>query len=171
MTLTQLVEYFTTNNLLSIQENGFRSNQSTDLVELKLMHRNIKNMNKNLCRVNIYLDFAKAFNSLKHIILLSKIQFYGIQQDALYLLKRYLSDRSQYVQLDNLKSSDHTVLCGIPQGSVLRPLLFNIFINYIIKTSSKFDFILYADDTTFVSTLKNFGTLSNVAELEYVINC
>ena len=86
-------------------------------------------------------------------------------------MKSYLSNRSQYVQLDNVKSSHHTVLGGIPQGSVLGPFMFNIFINDIIKASSKFDFILYADDTTLVSTLENFGTLSNVAELEYAINC
>ena len=73
--------------------------------------------------------------------------------------------------MDNVKSSQHTVLCGIPQGSVLGPLMFNIFINDIIKASSKFDFILYADDTTLVSTLENFGTLNNVAELENAINC
>ena len=157
--LTQLVEYFTTNNLLSSQQYGFRSNQSTDLAALELMDRNIKNMNDNLWPVNIYLDFSKAFDSLNHIILLYKLKFYGIQQDALCLLKSYLTNRSQYVQLD------------IPQGSVLGPLMFNIFINDIIKASSKFDFILYADDTTLVSTLENFGTLNNVAELENAINC
>ena len=100
--LTQLVEYFTTSNLLSSQQYGFRSNRSTDLAALELMDRNIKNMNDNLWPVNIYLDFSKAFESLNHIILLSKLKFYGVQQDALYLLKSYLSNRSQYVQLDNV---------------------------------------------------------------------
>ena len=169
--LTQLVEYFTTNNLLSSQQYGFRSNRSPDLAAFELMDRNIKNMNDNLWPVIIYLDFFKSFDSLNHIILLSKLKFHGIQQDALYLLKSYLSNRSQYVQLDNVKSSHHAILCGIPQGSVLRPLLFNIFINDIIKALSKFDFILCADDTTLVSTLENLGTLSNIAELEYAINC
>ena len=93
--LTQLVEYFTTNNLLSSQQYGFRSNRSTDLAALELMDRNIKNMNDNLWLVNIYLDFSKAFDSLNHIILLSKLKFYGIQQDALCLLKSYLTNRSQ----------------------------------------------------------------------------
>ena len=168
---TQLVKYFTNNNLLSSQQYGFRSNRSTDLAALEVMDRNIKNMNDNLWPVNIYLDFSKAFDSLNHIILLSKLKFYGIQQNALCLLKSYLSNRSQYVQLDNVKSRHHTVLCGISQGSVLRPFMFNIFINDFIKASSKFDFILYADDTTLVSTLENFGTLNKVAELENAINC
>ena len=84
-----------------------RSNRSTDLAALELMDRNIKNMNDNLWPVNIYLDFSKAFDSLIHIILLSKLKFYGIQQDALCLLKSYLTNRSQYVQLDIVKSSHH----------------------------------------------------------------
>ena len=92
--LTQLVEYFTTNNLLSSQQYGFRSNRSTDLAALELMDRNIKNMNDNLWPVNIYLDFSKVFDSLNHIILLSKLKFYGVQQDALCLLKSYLTNRS-----------------------------------------------------------------------------
>ena len=73
--------------------------------------------------------------------------------------------------MDNVKSSHHTVLCGILQGSVLGLLMFSIFINDINKASSKFDFIVYADDTTLISTLENFGTLNNVAELENAINC
>ena len=76
--LTQLVEYFTTNNLLLSQQYRFRSNRSTDLAALELMDRNIKNMNDNLCLVKIYLDFSEAFDSLSHIILLSKLKFSAI---------------------------------------------------------------------------------------------
>ena len=67
---TQLLEYFTENNLLSIQQNGFRPNRSTELVTLELMDRNIRHMNENHCPVNIYLDFSKAFDSLIYVILL-----------------------------------------------------------------------------------------------------
>ena len=73
-------------------------------------------------------------------------------------MKSYLSDRSQYVQLiDNVKSNLHSVSCDIPQGSVMEPLLFNIFINDIINATTKFTHIMYADDTTLVSHLENFG--------------
>ena len=74
------------------------------------------------------------------------------------------------MQLGDVKSSTHAVVCGIPQGSVLGPLLFNIYINDITKATSKFNVIMYADDTTLVSTLKNFGALNNIAVIEDEIN-
>ena len=74
------------------------------------------------------------------------------------------------MQLDNVKSSSHAVICGIPQGSILGPLLFNIYINDITEASTKFDFIMYADDTTLTSTLENFGKISDVAGLEREVN-
>ena len=167
---TQLLEYFTENNLLSSQQYGFRPNRSTELATLELVDRNIHHMNENHCPVNMYLDFSKAFDNLIYDILLSKLKHYGIQENALQLLSSYLKDRSQYVQLDNVKSSSHAVICGIPQGSVLGPLLFNIYINDITEPSTKFDFIMYADDTTLTSTLENFGKISDVAGLERELN-
>ena len=125
-------------------------------------------MNQSLCPVNIYLDLSKTFDSLKYDILMSKLKFYGLQSKALQLLKSYLSDRSQYVQIDNVKSNLHSVSCGIPQGSVMGPILFNIFINDIINATTKFTLIMYADDTTLVSHLENFGA-TNI-EIEREIN-
>ena len=85
------------------------------------------------------------------------------------LLKSYISGRCQYEQLGEVKSS--TVVCGIPQGSVLGPLIFNIFIiNDITKATSKFNIIMYADDTTLVSTIENVGHLNNKAVIEDKIN-
>ena len=147
---TQLMEYFTSHNLLASQQYGFRSNRSTELATLELMDRNS-------CPTNIYLDLSKAFDSLNYEILLFKLQYYGLQGNALLLLKNYLYERSQYVQIENVKSCSHPVSCGIPKGSVLGPLLFNILINDIPKATSKFNVIMYADDTTLVSHLENFG--------------
>ena len=87
--------------------------------------------------------------------------------------KKYmLSGRCQYVQLSDVKSSTNAVVCGIPQGSGLGPLLFNIYIyiNDITKVTSKFNGIMYADDTTVVSTLENRGALNNIAVIEDEIN-
>ena len=88
---------------------------------------------------------------------MSKLKHYGIQHIALQLLCSYLNDRSQYVQLDNVKSKSHAVACEILQGSVLGPLLFNIYKNDITEASTKFGFIMYANDTTLTSTLENLG--------------
>ena len=121
-------------------------------------------MNQGFCPVNIYLDLSKTFDSFNYDILVSKLKFYELQNNALQLLKSYLSDRSQYVHIDNVKSNPHTVLCGIPQGSVLGPLFFNICINDIMNATRNFTLIMYADDTTLVSHLENFGAINIAIE-------
>ena len=74
------------------------------------------------------------------------------------------------MQLDNIKSECHDISCGIPQGSVMGPLVFNIVINDLKSTTSKFDLVMYADDITLVSTLENFGDRNNAKEIEQNIN-
>ena len=81
-------------------------------------------------------------------------------------MKSYLSHKCQYVQIDNVKSNPHSVSCGIPQGSLMGPLLFNIFINDIINATTKFTLIMYADDTTLVSHLENFDATNIKIESE-----
>ena len=120
--------------------------------------------------MNIYADLSKAFDCLDHDIIISKLKYYGLSDNAIKLLKIYLSKRDQYVQLGNFKSQYHNISCGIPQGSVMGPLLFNIVINDLPSATKKFDFIMYADDTTLVSMLKNFGRTCNVMEIELNIN-
>ena len=85
-------------------------------------------------------------------------------------MKSYPYGRSQYSQIENVKSCSHPVLCGIPQGSVLGPLFFNILINDIPKATLKFKVIMYADDTTLVSHLENFGPLNDINTLEQELN-
>ena len=170
MQKTQLMEHFTSHNLLANQQYGFRSNRSTELAALELMDRNINCMNQNSCPINIYLDLSKTFDSLKYDTLLSILLYYGLQNKALLLLKSYLHERSQYVQIENVKSSSHPVLCGIPQGSVLGPLLFNILINDMPKATLKFKIIMYADDITLVSRLENFGPVIDINTLEQELN-
>ena len=87
---TQLMEYFTSHNLLASQQYGFRSNRSTELATLELMDRNVNCMNQNSCAINIYLDLSKAFDSLNYKILLFKLQYYGLQANALLLLTSFL---------------------------------------------------------------------------------
>ena len=163
---TQLTDYFTLNKLFTSQQYGYRENRSTELAALELMDRNLDNMNRNLTPVNVYIDLSKAFDCLDHNILLSKLKFYGLNDNAIKLLKNYLSDRNQYVQLGNTKSQLHGISRGIPQGSVMGPLLFNIVINDLNAATKKFDLIMYADDTTLISTLETFGNTNRPTEIE-----
>ena len=154
------------NKLFTSQQYGYRENRSTELAALELMDRNLDNMNRNLTPVNVYIDLSKAFDCLDHNILLSKLKFYGLNDNAIKLLKNYLSDRNQYVQLGNTKSQLHGISRGIPQGSVMGPLLFNIVINDLNAATKKFDLIMYADDTTLISTLETFGNTNRPTEIE-----
>ena len=153
----QLSDYFLTNNLLCPQQYGFKKDSSTELAGLELLDRILDQMDKHKIPTNFYIDLSKAFDSLRHEILLDKLTYYGVTNPAKKLIESYLSNRMQFVQIGNKVSTMKPVLTGVPQGSIIGPLLFNIFINDIVKASQKFAFILYADDTTLNSTLDSFG--------------
>ena len=153
----QLSDYFLTNNLLCAQQYGFKKNSSTELAALELLDRVLDQLDKHKIPINFHIDLFKAFDSLRHDILLDKLTYYGITNPVRKLIESYLSNRTQFVQIGNQASTMKPVLTGVPQGSIIGPLLFNIFINDIVKASQKFAFILYADDTTLNSTLDSFG--------------
>ena len=167
---SQLLEYFRVSIVLSSQQYGFIPNRSTELAILELMDRNINTMNNQLTPINIYIDLSKAFDILDHNILVSKLKYFGVQGVSIDLLKHYLLGRSQYVDLDHTKSDINEVHCGIPQGSVVGPLLFNIFLKDIVNASSVFDVIMYADDTTLISTLETLGNRKTPINIENNIN-
>ena len=114
----------------------------------------------------MYIDLSKAFDCLDHNILLSKLKFYGLSGDAIRFPKNYLSDREQYVQLGNIKSQLLGISRGIPQSSVMGPLLFNILISDLNAATKIFDLIMYTDNTTFVSTFETFGNTNRPTEIE-----
>ena len=122
------------------------------------------------------LYLSKAFDTIDHNILLDKLKYYGLDDTAIKLFRSYLTNRYQYVQIENAKSQLLEINTGVPQGSILGPLLFIIYINDISQSSDKFDFLAYADDTTLSTTLNKFSTsddmnISDLINLElYKIN-
>ena len=104
----------------------------------------------------IFLDLPKAFDTLSYDILLYKLKFYGIFGVEYKLLSSYLSNRKQYVMFNSKNSEFTEIRTGVPQGSILGPLLFSIYINDLITVSNKLNFIMYADDTTIYFDLEDF---------------
>ena len=94
-----------------------------------------------------------------HSILLNKLDYYGIRGVLLELFSSYLTNRKQYVSVDNHKSNLCTIGCGVPQGSILGPLLFLVYMNDICQTSNKLEFILFADDTSVFLSDDNIDSL------------
>lgn len=114
----------------------------------------------------IFLDFQKAFDIVNHEVLLTKFEHYGIRWIILDWFKSYLSDRKQYVSVNGSKSSCVNVNSGVPQGSVLGPLLFLICINDLPLSSSKLAFYLFADDTNIYYESDNIHHLRRVVNIE-----
>ncbi len=165
----QLYEYFQSKRLFYKGQYGFRSGHSTEMAALELIDRVIKDMDNNEIPLNIFLDLSKAFDTLDHRMLLYKLQHYGITGTSLKLFESYLRDRKQYVEFDGIKSEILTISTGVPQGSVLGPLLFIIYMNDIAEVSNVFKAIIYADDTTLSSTLSTCClTKSNRYNNDYI---
>ena len=144
----QLLAYLSNNNLLCINQFGFRPGHSTELAALRLVDHLIAQMDMYNVPTHIYIDLSKAFDTLDHSILLSKLKYYGVTGCSYDLLSSYLTDRSQYVEFSGHKSDTLPISTGVPQGSVLGPLLFLIYINDLPLVSNIFDMLMYADDTT-----------------------
>ena len=116
--------------------------------------------------VCILLDFAKAFDTVNHEILINKLEYYGIRGVALQWLRSYLSNRMQCAEIGDVQSELEFIKCGVPQGSVLGPLLFLIYINDIVNSSNIFKFILFADDTSLYYSCKNARTIEEIVNRE-----
>ena len=143
----QISENFTCNNLLFKSQYGFHENHSTELAALEFVDRIKLEMDRKKIPLSIFLDLSKAFDTLNHDILLTKLRLYGIQGWTLNWFQSYLTKRTQYVQYNDTSSYLREIETGVPQGSTLSPLLFILYMNDIHTVSQKFTFILYADDT------------------------
>ena len=120
----QLYNFFNEKNLFHSSQYGFRSHHSTELAALEFLDRVMIEMDKGKIPISIFLDLSKAFDTIDHDILIHKLRHYGIRNQALALINSYLNNRYQYVQIENVSSKFLQIRTGVPQGSILGPLLF-----------------------------------------------
>ena len=145
---SRLVKYLESNNILSQKQFGFRKNRGTQDALTDLTKTVYDNLNKNNKVITVFLDLAKCFDSLSHEILIKKITEIGIGGDALKLCKSYLRERTQFVKVAEAVSSEKYIKFGTPQGTLLGPILFLIFINSFCNIQlENGEITTYADDT------------------------
>ena len=121
---------------------------STSYALVDFLHIVLNALNKKEISIGLFLDLSKAFDSLDHHILLDKLYCYGMRGVVHKWFQSYLNNRKQFVSSNGFKSQLMTIKCGVPQGSILGPLLFILYVNDICNVSNRFNLILYADDTS-----------------------
>ena len=125
----QVYNYLEKNSLLYISQYGFRPKHSTEFAVIELIDEIYKHLDNSKNPLVVFCDLSKAFDTLDHTILLKKMKSFGLSDKTIGWFKNYLSNRKQYVVLDNTSSSFMSIKTGVPQGSILGPLLFLLYVN------------------------------------------
>ena len=152
---SQLYDYLSRNYLLSNRQSGFRPNHSTTTALLKVTEDWLDSLDRGNLVGIVMLDLKKAFDTVDHCVLLSKLQRLGVDGNALKWIEHYLSNRVQYTIVNGMRSSNRKIECGVPQGSTLGPLLFVIYINDLAECLEECNVSLYADDTCIYTEHRN----------------
>jgi hypothetical protein len=155
---SRLNNIFESNNLLTHSQFGFRAGKSTTMAVTKIVNSVIDSLEDRESVSMLLFDLTKAFDFVPFHILLKKLEFYGVSGRSIKLIESYLSNRFQYVSIKGKNSILRAVKTGVPQGSVLGPLLFIIAINDL-PLSVSVDSVLYADDTTIYASARDYDYL------------
>ena len=150
LTLNRMENFISRLNILTPCQFGFRKGKSTSLAVIKLITHVVQAFHQKIYSACFFLDLKKAFDTVNHDLLIKKLEHYGFRGQCSEYLLSYFSNRKQYVQVDGHDSSYKPVVSGVPQGSILGPLCFSIFINDMPLAVNE-ETILFADDAAFVT--------------------
>ena len=158
----QLTTYLEDHELISQSQYGFRRNRSTQHAVTLLTEYIRTNGNNSALTGALYIDLKKAFDTVNHACLIDKLSLYGVENNELDWFCDYLFNRSQYVVYDSVKSESSKITHGVPQGSILGPLLFIILVNDIEPILRHCNLLMYADDTVLYCASKNINAIENM---------
>ena len=169
---TRLLSFINKHRILYKFQFGFRSEHSPNLALIILVDRISQALEKGDFVLGLFLDFSKAFDTVNHAILFKKLEFYGVRGIALKWFQSYLCNRFQYVEYNDSASMKGNITCGVPQGSILGPLLFLIYVNDLANASEIVFSILFADDTNMFLSGKDPNLLVKIMnqEMENVVD-
>lgn len=164
--LNQLQSHFYLNNLIHIAQFGFTKGRSTADAGVELIDNIFDAWEDAMDAIGVFCDLSKAFDCVHHDTLVRKLRHYGVKDQALGLLESYLTDRVQMVDVNGKRSPGSSISMGVPQGSILGPFLFLVYINdlpYLVK--AKHGLVLFADDTSLIFKVKrqqsNYDEVNN----------
>ena len=145
--------------MVLVSQYGFRKKLSTSMALLSLTEEISRSMDNKNFTVGVFIDLAKAFDTVNHRILLDKLKYYGLRGTTNDWFKSYLENRKQFVVINKTSSNLSTITCGVPQGSILGPLLFILYFNDLNTVSDVIRTIMFADDTNLFITGKNLDEI------------
>ena len=160
---TRLYEFVEGNNLLYTYQFGFRRKHSTEHSLISIIENIKTKLDKQQFGCGIFIDLEKAFDTVNHKILISKLRHYGVRGNASNWITDYLTNRKQRVKISDTYSDCATITCGVPQGSILGPLLFIIYINDMHKSMKHSKVYHFADDTNLFHSHSNLKSLRKQA--------
>lgn len=161
---SHLIQYLESKNIFNPSQFGFRRKRNTFLALNIFSYDVFSAIDNKLCVLSLFIDFAKAFDTVNHNILISKLHHYGIRGPILSWLKDYLVERQHHTVFCGKKSALTRITLGVPQGSSLGPVLFLVYINDISNIFSGPKTLLFADDMTLYFTGPNPTQLAHSAK-------